>query len=236
MPSRSSTNASGTSTSSANAESRPALMTASGANRRDELADDRPRGDAAVSGRSAKPSRGGVPITATLRTSRGSCSTSALATVPPIEWPTTTARLTRSLRSASATRRAWFVRRIAVARHLRAAVAEQVEPDHVQAAARELGRHAVPPPLRAREAVQQDDRRVVALARLLVVEVAALELHDLAASARLGVLGLAVGHHRVHDQQQRRPRRAPMSFRISRRPPGTPRARARSRRRRRRGA
>ena len=108
IPSRSSTNASGTSTSPANAESRPALIAGSGAKRRTSSPTTGQVETSRNSDESTKPSRGGVPITTSLRTSRGSCSTSALATVPPIEWPTTTARLTRSFPSASATRLAWF--------------------------------------------------------------------------------------------------------------------------------
>ena len=108
MSRKSSTNRSGTSNPFANADSSPSRTIASGTTRLIAWPSTGTKPRRAVNGSSASPLFEGESRITIDSTSAGRCSASAVATLPPIEWPTTSARRTPRRSSAAATSRAWL--------------------------------------------------------------------------------------------------------------------------------
>ena len=202
MSRKSSTNRSGTSNPFANADSSPFRTIASGTTRSIACAEhrheaqtggERKLGVAALRGRVEDHDR--LDQRGALLGKRG-CDTAAHRVAHDVGAPHAEAVEGRRDEPRLA------LHPVTLLRLLRAAVPEQVEPDHV-VVARERGRHLVPPADRAGEAVQHHDGGGVPRAVLTHLEVATRQVDD-APGVGARRLGVAIRHDRVHREQRRR--------------------------------
>ena len=189
MSRKSSTNRSGTSNPSANADSSPSRIIASGTTRSIAWPSTGTKPSRAVNGSSASPLFEGESRITIDSTSAGRCSASAVGdaaahrVADDVGAPHAEAVERRRHEPRLA------LHPVALLRLLRAAVPEQVEADHA-VVARKRGRHLVPPVERAGEPVQQHHGRRVPRAVLAHLEVAARQVDD-APGVGVRRLGLA---------------------------------------------